>query len=153
MFSKGFYSIQVEKLNAGELVQCFVEEESLWPLHFMWCKPRVCWPPGQGRRKVTSSCCDAICVLRDLCNLLSIFSMFWNQQELAWNSGNLCSVGHLRRTKYEPKNLKLNSWCGFFLSVGSGEGHLIFLFFLFYHLFLCLFLLCFQRGFFWQWWR
>lgn len=26
---KGFYSIQVEKLNAGELVQCFVEEESL----------------------------------------------------------------------------------------------------------------------------
>lgn len=25
---KGFYSIQVERLNAGELVQCFVEEQS-----------------------------------------------------------------------------------------------------------------------------
>jgi len=25
---KGFYSIEVERLNAGELVQCFVEEQS-----------------------------------------------------------------------------------------------------------------------------
>ena len=28
---KGFYSIQVEKLNTGELVQCFVEESFLAP--------------------------------------------------------------------------------------------------------------------------
>lgn len=38
---KGFYSIQVEELNAGDFVQCFVEEKSFLATAFCVVPPSV----------------------------------------------------------------------------------------------------------------
>lgn len=62
---KGFYSIQVEKLNAGELVQCFVEKESLWATAFHVVQSQ-CVRILDTRMESAPSSSDAICVPVDL---------------------------------------------------------------------------------------
>jgi hypothetical protein len=80
---KGFYSIQVEKRNTGELAQCFVEEESLLVTAFyvvgvLVCEDPECW----GEEESDSSFYDAICVFVELYNFVSIFSLLCIQEEL-----------------------------------------------------------------------